>query len=205
MLGLIEGTGKLALPAIVLSSFVVGLGLWSIADEKGMPFWTLVVCHVCDIGCHSIMAAALVGSIFDFSVAIIEGRAHHFIRHFIRCTDSIERHGVIEEVHGDDDHTNTHMSSGKVTALWLAFFVAACSYDRRYWGKWVPACLAVILDVAGVTCWGGVVWWIVRGLLKPQHGVIHMTSGKSIASSGLSGKESSVRRGASCTTPLHRG
>mmetsp|Transcript_12997 Transcript_12997/g.35388 ORF Transcript_12997/g.35388 Transcript_12997/m.35388 type:complete len:361 (+) Transcript_12997:75-1157(+) len=162
---------------------VLALGLWSICDEEGLPFWALLICHLADIFCHAFVASSLTGLIFDFGVAINLGQTRAFLYNFVRCSDSIEGHGVQDM--GDGGGQNGTIGSFlKVLSMWGVFFLAVWIWNAQYWGMTVPFVLDVIFRVAGVACWGCIAWWMVWAVMQPRRAVMRMSSRQSMTDSG---------------------
>eukprot|EP00931_Biecheleriopsis_adriatica_P055921 TRINITY_DN33150_c0_g1_i1.p1 TRINITY_DN33150_c0_g1~~TRINITY_DN33150_c0_g1_i1.p1 ORF type:complete len:307 (-),score=48.59 TRINITY_DN33150_c0_g1_i1:30-950(-) len=160
-----DDAGTFLLLALVASSaFVATLGLWGILAEEA-PFWVLLVGHVADIFCHSVIAAALVGTAFESLLAVKERRGGQFMLRFLLCKDSMEAHGVTENSHEDEDQSGKGPGCLKTSILWCVFLLAVWTHSRRYWGGQVPEIMALALDAAGVSCWGGILWWLMQKVL----------------------------------------
>lgn len=174
------------IPAVFFSIFILVIGTWSVVANNEIPLWALIVCHFMDTLCHAVVTSAIGGFCFELLLAVWQGKLSVFVMNLLTCTDTIENHGVTgaEKYESKDDlevpplelecsvsfhdKSRPEVMCARSAIFWSVLVFTISAYLLNQWGD-APKLVSYGLNLLGVFCWAGIVWWLVGCIAHAEH------------------------------------
>jgi len=165
------------------SSLTMTCLFWRIWHKASAPFWVQLYAYIADLFCHAFIASAVVGIIYDFSVAVKASRAGAFLWNFAICQDDVEGHGADLEKFDTDETVEMEPVEAeaadwiKASVMWVCF-ITCCILNKLH-GNHLDAgadWVSKVLGSLGSLCAGGLSCALVCALFHAEEGaskVIH--------------------------------